>query len=510
MMGQTTSYAKATMTIGRDDPRMTSISLGTVSMEKARTLMLFFAEKMQPHSFGFPTYPAAEQMTPVIISAILMAASLYEPWSRNCYSALKSECLAHIKPDQDVHADMPLDPELGIGVEEITGACIASAWIGGELGWRIARVSRWWTIGYLKHFELQDRDVTLGECLTILPPFRQIDMIDKLRIFLAAYVAEAQQAFVLDRPSLVPNSNPMPYVDALRNAFNNGNSNGQHSGLPVSGTNGSSSDTRGSMTGGSQGAKKHPPPPDRQLTGHASILSILLEAQRSQREARWFVNEELGRQHISQHVDRTIADAASVNECVDRLISLWMMWTDDTERWRSEVAGLEDLSSSTASALDLTMTYHLAKAHLGSLALEPEFRANAAVARAAVNEPRFVHMQSHVINMAKANAMSALRLATSSDAFRDRLLYLPGFYHFMLGHSAGFLLLLLQRKSRFMLAGEAKVVLEIVEKFVQIFVTELSTHNFHVHSAHSVHPSMATAEALARACQHVRAQVRGA
>jgi len=213
MMGNTTSYAKATLTIGRDDPRMNAINIGLVLMDRARSLFMFFAEKLQPHSFGFPTYPASEQMTPVIISSILMVAALHDPYSRQHHQALKNDCMASIKPEQDVSATQPLDPELGIGVEEITGACIASVWLGGEVGWRISRVARWWTIGYLKHFEIPSRSLTLGECLTILPPFRQIDLVDKLRIWLAAFVAEAQQAFILDRPSLVPNQNPSPYVD---------------------------------------------------------------------------------------------------------------------------------------------------------------------------------------------------------------------------------------------------------------------------------------------------------
>jgi Ni/Fe-hydrogenase subunit HybB-like protein len=116
----------------------------------------------------------------------------------------------------------------------------------------------------------------------------------------------------------------------------------------------------------------------------------------------------------------------------------------------------KDLSSNTASALDLTLTYYLAKAHLGSLALEPEYHANAAVARATSKEFRLIQFQTQIINTAKNNAISALQLAISRTGFRDRLIYLPSFYHFLLVHSAGFLLLLLQRKSRFILAGEAK------------------------------------------------------
>lgn len=106
--------------------------------------------------------------------------------------------------------------------------------------------------------------------------------------------------------------------------------------------------------------------------------------------------------------------------------------------------------------MDLTLTYYLAKAHLGTLALEPEYHASAAVARAASKEIRLIQFQTQIINTAKNNAISALQLAISRTGFRDRLIYLPSFYHFLLVHSAGFLLLLLQRKSRFILAGEAK------------------------------------------------------
>ena len=115
-----------------------------------------------------------------------------------------------------------------------------------------------------------------------------------------------------------------------------------------------------------------------------------------------------------------------------------------------------DLSSNTASALDLTLTYYLAKAHLGSLALEPEYHAIPAVSRAASKEIRLIQVQTQIVQTAKNSAISAMQLSISRTGFRDRLIYLPSFYHFLLVHSAGFLLLLVQRKSRFLLAGEAK------------------------------------------------------
>jgi len=90
-----------------------------------------------------------------------------------------------------------------------------------------------------------------------------------------------------------------------------------------------------------------------------------------------------------------------------------------------------DLSSSTASAMDLTLTYYLTKAHLGSLALEPEYNASASVAKAASKDTKLLQVQAQMINAAKSSALAAMNLAISQVGFRDRLVYLPGYYHFV-------------------------------------------------------------------------------
>lgn len=92
---------------------------------------------------------------------------------------------------------------------------------------------------------------------------------------------------------------------------------------------------------------------------------------------------------------------------------------------------VSDLSSSTASAMDLTLTYYLTKAHLGSLALEPEFNASTSVAKAASQDSRLLQAQSKIVNTAKSSALAAMKLAISQVGFRDRLVYLPVYYHFV-------------------------------------------------------------------------------
>lgn len=143
---------------------------------------------MQPHSYGFPSYPATEQMTPLIIASILMVSSMHEPFNRHLHDRFRHETFAAIDIEQQVSRENTLDPELGIGVEEITGACIAACWLGGATAYKIARIARWWAVAYLKHFEVRSAQ-TLGEWMTILPPFRQIDLVEKLRIWLMSYVS---------------------------------------------------------------------------------------------------------------------------------------------------------------------------------------------------------------------------------------------------------------------------------------------------------------------------------
>lgn len=242
---------------------------------------MFFADRMQPHSFGFPTFPPSEQMTPLIISSIAMVASLHEASSRQYHGVLKGDVLSQLPTETDLTEEHSLDPELGIGVEEITAACIASSWLGGDEAWKLARTARWWALAYLRHYELnmtpgpfggvgQGRSVTLGEALTILPPFRNIDLSVKLRIWLESYIVDAQQCFMLDRAPLAPMQTPHQYCETLRGvyyqnardtAFHNGNANG------------------GGANGGVPKLSQH----DRQLIAHANLLDVLLEAQRAER-----------------------------------------------------------------------------------------------------------------------------------------------------------------------------------------------------------------------------------
>lgn len=266
-------------------------------------------------------------MTPLIISAISMASSLHEPSSRHHHAILKADVKAAL-PDDELYESRDLDPELGIGVEEITAVCIASSWLGGEEAYRLARLARWWALAYLKQFDSDSqgttdsdgtgRSVTLGEALTILPPFRQIDLASKLRIWLEAYIVDAHQAFMHDKTPMAPHASPSYYCEALRTTMLSGSVTGNP--LVSSGSN--SVHPLISPASGSK-LSLH----DRQLIGHASLLEILLDAQRverlhvqlqerqQQRSSQWSGESMRAQEEL---LARRLADLLSQVDAVDR------------------------------------------------------------------------------------------------------------------------------------------------------------------------------------------------
>ncbi|CEH18424.1 hypothetical protein CBOM_04826 [Ceraceosorus bombacis] len=167
--------------------------------------------------------------------------------------------------------------------------------------------------------------------------------------------------------------------------------------------------------------------------------------------------------------------------------------------------------------MDVSLTYHLARAHVGSLANEPEGVMHPHVAQLAAQDGGFQLAQSRAVSSAKESAVSALLLASAKNGFADRLVYLPTFYHFLLSHAAGFLLLLVQRKWRVLLAGESQRILDLVETFAKTYVFEISAYvpstdpNAHGNASNgigAVHPALATAESLQGALRHVLSQCR--
>lgn len=328
-----------------------------VGEQSADSSIYSFAERLLPHSMGFPTFPANEQMTPLIVSAILSVASLHDPVLRTLHTELKTDCISQLDPNHDVDdfANRHLDPELGVGVEEITSACIAAAWLGGEVSWHFSRVARWWSVDYLRHFEVREQP-TQHESWSVHPPFRLIDNVDKARIWLAGFVAEAQQSFIVNRPCLIPDS-PSRHIEvgcsvwlvaksacaqltnydsqSLRYAFSSGDESSPAITARTPPSGGISGLLKpkvekkklGAATGGAEsswnGAIKVPPSSDRQLLGHAGLLYILVRAQDAQRG-------------LSHNKSRSPGQSA-----FEPGRDTWSTWLDELEMWRADTNVME-------------------------------------------------------------------------------------------------------------------------------------------------------------------------
>uniref|UniRef100_V5F1F5 Zn(2)-C6 fungal-type domain-containing protein n=1 Tax=Kalmanozyma brasiliensis (strain GHG001) TaxID=1365824 RepID=V5F1F5_KALBG len=386
--------------------------------------------------------------------------------------------------DSPIDPNAPLDPELGIGVEEITGACIAACWLGGQTALSIARLARYWAIGYLEHFEVRSAQ-TLGEWMTILPPFRQIDLVGKLRIWLMSYITEAQQAVINDQPSLFPDSEPAHYCQGLLNASSHSAELGEAF-APNDGVK-KANDVQTTPNSSQSQSSALPPPPsdgtggigsftsDRQLVAHARMMSILLAAQDLHRSARAAAADQTS----SRSPQDTKRFEAS------HMVERWREWLEELNRWRLLTSQHSDLSDSSLESIDLSLLYHLSRTFLASHPLDPELgildeTQHALRAASNANPPDFSRLavaQLRTISTAKHSALFALKLAT--DEFGEKLSYLPQFYHWLLGHAAGLLLLLVQRREVFLMAKEAESLLEVTEKFVQLYVFRITSHSFH-------------------------------
>ncbi|CDW98324.1 hypothetical protein [Sporisorium scitamineum] len=489
-------YARPSHFIGRNDPRLTVISMGLVSMDQARHLFKFFARYLQPHCFGFPAYPANEHMTPLIIACILMVSSMHEPNARHFFERFRHEAFSSpLLLGQPIDRHAPLDPELGIGVEEITGACIAACWLGGQTALSIARLARYWAIGYLEHFEVRSAQ-TLGEWMTILPPFRQIDLVGKLRIWLMSYITEAQQAVINDQPSLFPESQPAHYCQGLLNASSHSaelaetfthDDSGNKTAEPINIMDGTpksnhsqSSAVPPQSNDGAGGIGSFTS--DRQLVAHARMMSILLAAQDLHRSARAAATSSKATSTdsaASRHAQEPRAFEPS------HMVERWREWLEELNRWRLLTSQHSDLSDNSLESIDLSLLYHLSRTFLASHPLDPELgildeTQHALRAASNANPPDFSRLaiaQLRTISTAKHSALFALKLATTE--FGEKLSYLPQFYHWLLGHAAGLLLLLVQRREVFLMAKEAESLLEVTEKFVQLYVFRITSHSLH-------------------------------
>ncbi|KAJ1032437.1 hypothetical protein NDA16_000461 [Ustilago loliicola] len=222
---------------------------------------------------------------------------------------------------------------------------------------------------------------------------------------------------------------------------------------------------------------------DRQLVAHARMMSILLAAQDLRRSARTAVASNKSTPS-DQHATQSAPKDSRLFEA-SHLAERWREWLEELNRWRLLTSQYSDLSDSSLESVDLSLLYHLSRIFLASHPLDPELgildeTQHALKVASNANPPEFSRLaiaQLRTISTAKHSALFALKLATTE--FGEKLSYLPQFYHWLLGHAAGLLLLLIQRRETFLMAKEAESLLETTEKFVQLYVFRITSHSFH-------------------------------
>ncbi|PWY97100.1 hypothetical protein BCV70DRAFT_203180 [Testicularia cyperi] len=233
-------YRMATSDVGSKDPRPNVIKQELVSPQDAVVLFRFFAEYLDQYSFGFPTYRPDAIMSPMILASVVSIASLHHAQLNRLHGPLKGDLIARLQTDDhsfpcsDVYETLfssslsgnsklqsnlqfekELDPELGIGVEEIVGASLFACWFGGKRAWMASRLARWWSAKFLRQ-QQHPAMMTMGEIMSILPPPRDLGKQDLLRVWLSAYITEIHQACMEGTPSIAGLSSPHAVNDSLQ------------------------------------------------------------------------------------------------------------------------------------------------------------------------------------------------------------------------------------------------------------------------------------------------------
>lgn len=202
-----------------------------------------FHSKLSPWLFGyrlefckFPYIPQGPStITPFILSVMCLVAAERVPKSHEHRPVLAREVtqlLVNSPADsfistldtpfgggtgaKDEDGEEELDPELGIGPEEIIGACILATFMTErEQAATIASSAFKWARGWIKWTSLTvPLPPTLGEVCGLLPVKRDATREDMARVWLLCYIVDGTEALQRDNPA-TPRRDPMAYCQVL-------------------------------------------------------------------------------------------------------------------------------------------------------------------------------------------------------------------------------------------------------------------------------------------------------
>ncbi len=207
-------------------------------------LFRFFAEYLDQYSFGFPPIDRMRSCHPMILTSVVCVASLHHAQLNRLHVPLKNDLIARLQTDDpsypcsdvyetlcssssthphrtshlqsDLHFEKELDPDLGIGVEEIVVASLFASWFGGRRAWMASRLARWWSAKFLRQQQHPAMMTMLNHVHP--PPPRDLGKQDLLRVLLSAYITEVHQACMEGTPSIAGLSSPHAVCDSLQYA----------------------------------------------------------------------------------------------------------------------------------------------------------------------------------------------------------------------------------------------------------------------------------------------------
>ncbi|SPC66988.1 uncharacterized protein UHOD_02562 [Ustilago sp. UG-2017b] len=204
-------------TLGSADPRLDAIRLGLLPSHTARSLFSSYAKHIEPFSFCFPDFPSTSNLTPVLLSSIITVSSLLSTSHqlRSLHLRLRTDFLDRTQPYAPLSPSDEFNPESGIGTEEVIGACIFSTYYPSPHGRQTARAARWWSEKY-SYESGPHAGLTVGEMVAILPPVRNVNTQDRVRVWLSAFIAELHQCEIHGREAIMEAVSPCSYAQSLQ------------------------------------------------------------------------------------------------------------------------------------------------------------------------------------------------------------------------------------------------------------------------------------------------------
>ncbi|KLT44329.1 hypothetical protein CC85DRAFT_283571 [Cutaneotrichosporon oleaginosum] len=229
---------------GSSDPRPNIVKRGVISNDDATILVNFFHSKLVRWLFGyrlefgkFPYIPNGPcVMTPFILSVLCFISSERIPAMHELQHTLRSQVnqlLLNSPADSFISTfdvqlngsggtrdegdgEDELDPELGIGPEEIVGACVLAMFtVDRDSASAIAANAFRWARGWIRWTSLTiPLPPTLGEVCGLLPIKRDATQEDMARIWLLCYIVDGTEALQRDNPPELPRD-PIPYCQIL-------------------------------------------------------------------------------------------------------------------------------------------------------------------------------------------------------------------------------------------------------------------------------------------------------